>query len=224
MLGESIAGQVAFRAAGPGLQDWQADLLFGSGAKARGWDPGRYAPATSQDNPQDAGTFYVAGAGGEEVALPMRVGYMAGAVAQARADRYRELGRVPLLDVETLTAAGLSPAEVYVRTDEDEAEHAQVAATLALEAEPQPIPAEALALLEALADDVVAYGAEFVPAAQLAELAARRMGWEAGKRTEMRTAALLDAAGIPSRRRSTGVVRPRAALLTAAGRGLLATA
>lgn len=217
-LGDSIAGQVAFRAAGPGLQDWQADLLFGSGARARGWDPGRYQPATSQDNPQDAGTFYVAGAG-EDIALPIRVGYMAGAVAQARAERYAALGLCPLLDAETLTAAGLDAAGVYVRTDDEGAQVVSLAMV-----EPEPVPDEALALLAAIADDVQAYGAEWIPAAELAALAAARMGWEPGRRTEMRTAALLDAAGIPSRRRSTGLVRPRAALLTAAGRDLLASA
>lgn len=220
-LGDSIAGQVAFRAAGPGLQDWQADLLFGAGARARGWDPGRYQPATSGDSPNDAGTFYVAGAG-EDIALPMRVGYMAGAVAQARAERYAALGRCPLLDVDTLTAAGLDAAGVYVRTDDEDAGTAQ-AVPLA-PAEPEPVPDEALALLEAIADDVAAWPAEWVPAAELAALAAARMDWTTGKAAEMRTAALLDAAGIPSRRRSTGVVRPRAALLTAAGRDLLATA
>ncbi|GAA0979165.1 hypothetical protein GCM10009555_043350 [Acrocarpospora macrocephala] len=44
-----------------------------------------------------------------------------------------------------------------------------------------------------------------------------------GRTAEMRTAALLDAAGIPSRRRSTGMVRPRPALLVAAGLDLAAT-
>jgi hypothetical protein len=221
-LGDSIAGQVAFRAAGPGLQDWQADLLFGAGARARGWDPGRYQPATSADSPNDAGTFYVAGAG-EDMALPVRVGYMAGAVAQARAEQYAALGRCPLLDAETLTAAGLDAAGVYVRTDGDEDAGMAPVVTLA-PVEPEPVPDEALALLEAIAADVQSWGTEWVPAAELAAMAATRMGWEPGKVTEMRTAALLDAAGIPSRRRSTGMVRPRAALLVAAGRELDATA
>ncbi|GGQ11333.1 hypothetical protein [Streptosporangium pseudovulgare] len=217
-LGDSIAGQVAFRAAGPGLQDWQADLLFGAGARARGWDPGRYQPATSADSPNDAGTFYVAGAG-EDMALPMRVGYMPGAVAQTRAERYAVLGRCPLLDAETLTAAGLDAASVYVRTDDGDA----AAPVPLVPVEPEPVPAEALALLEAIADDVQAWPGEWVPAAELATMAASRMGWEPGRVAEMRTAGLLDAAGIPSRRRSTGVVRPRAALLTAVGRDLTAS-
>ncbi|GAA1690395.1 hypothetical protein GCM10009733_103240 [Nonomuraea maheshkhaliensis] len=214
-LGDSIAGQVAFRAAGPGLQDWQADLLFGAGARARGWDPGRYQPATSADSPNDAGTFYLAGAG-EDMALPMKVGYMSGSVAQARAEAYAAGGLCPQLDTETLAAAGLDETSVYVRTDADELDSAP--------AEAAPVPAEAVALLVAIADDVQAWGTEWVPAAELAAMAARRMGWEQGKAAEMRTAALLDAAGIPSRRRSSGMVRPRAALLTAAGRDLLATA
>ncbi|MFI7610666.1 hypothetical protein ACIBP6_05430 [Nonomuraea terrae] len=220
-LGDSIAGQVAFRAAGPGLQDWQADLLFGAGARARGWDPGRYQPATSADSPNDAGTFYVAGAG-EDMALPMKVGYMAGAVAQARAERYAALGRCPLLDTETLTAADLDAAGVYVRTDGEGAGMSPVVTLAPVEEE--SVPDEALALLEAIAADVQSWGTEWVPAAELAAMAATRMGWAPGKTAEMRTAALLDAAGIPSRRRSTGMVRPRAALLAAARRGLDATA
>ncbi|MBT2232203.1 hypothetical protein [Nonomuraea sp. NEAU-A123] len=217
-LGDSIAGQVAFRAAGPGLQDWQADLLFGAGARSRGWDPGRYQPATSADSPNDAGTFYVAGAG-EDMALPMKVGYMSGATAQTRAEQYAAMGLCPLLDAGTLTAAGLDEASVYVRTDADEIE----AAPVTLELVSAPIPDEALALLVAIAQDVQSWSTEWVPAAELASMAATRMGWEQGKTAEMRTAALLDAADIPSRRRSTGMVRPRAALLTAAGRDLLAT-
>ncbi|MGJ6963602.1 hypothetical protein ACSDR0_16990 [Streptosporangium sp. G11] len=214
-LGDSIAGQVAFRAAGPGLQDWQADLLFGAGARSRGWDPGRYQPATSTDAPNDAGTFYVAGAG-DDLALPMKVGYMSGAVAQSRAERYAELGRCPLLDSATLAAAGLDAADVYVG-----GEAGDVVAALA---EPEPISDEALALLESIADDVQAWPTEWVPAAELAAMAASRMGLAPGKATEMRVAALLDGAGIPTRRRSTGLVRPRPALLAAAGRDLAAMA
>jgi S-DNA-T family DNA segregation ATPase FtsK/SpoIIIE len=216
-LGDSIAGQVAFRAAGPGLQDWQADLLFGAGARARGWDPGRYQPATSADSPNDAGTFYLAGAG-EDMALPMKVGYMSGATAQTRAEQYAAGGLCPQLDAETLAAAGLDEASVYVRSDEVDATPALVEAT------DEPITDEALALLESIAADVQAWGTEWIPAAEIAAMAARRMGWEQGKATEMRTAALLDQANIPSRRRSTGIVRPRAALLTAADRELLPTA
>ncbi|AWS44503.1 hypothetical protein [Streptosporangium sp. 'caverna'] len=216
VLGDSIAGQVAFRAAGPGLADWQADLLFGAGAKARGWDPGRYAPATSQDQPNDAGTFYVAGAG-DELALPMKVGYMSGAVAQSRAERYAELGRCPLLDSATLAAAGLDAVDVYVRREADDV-------VAALVVEPEPVPDEALALLESIADDVQAWPTEWVPASELAVMAASRMGLAPGKATEMRVAALLDGAGIPTRRRSTGLVRPRPALLMAAGRDLATVA
>jgi hypothetical protein len=87
-----------------------------------------------------------------------------------------------------------------------------------------PVPDEALAMLEAIADDVQAWPTEWVPAAELAAMAATRMGWEPGRAAEMRTASLLDAAGIPPRRRSTGMVRPRPALLVAAGRDPAATA
>ncbi|MEV0237535.1 hypothetical protein [Nonomuraea sp. NPDC050786] len=221
VLGDSIAGQVAFKAGGPGLQPWQEDLLWGPGAAGRGWHPGRYQPATSEDNPQDAGVFYITGAG-DDAALPMKVGFMSGRTAQARAEQYARLGYVPMIDAESLKAAGLDPYEVYTRTDEEEAEAAQ--AVVLEPAEAAPVPEEALAMLEAIADDIQAWPSEWVPASELAAVAAARMGWEPGKLTEMRVAELLNAAYIPVKRRNRGIVRPRAALLSAVGRDLLATA
>lgn len=222
-LGESIAGQVAFRAAGPGLQDWQADLLFGSGAKARGWDPGRYQPATSADSPNDAGTFYVAGAG-EDVALPMKVGYMSGDVARARAEAYAAEGLCPQLDAETLAAAGLTAEEVCTHTDAESAGSARlVAMSQAPEAEggAPEVPQEARDLVAVLAPVASEFAGEWIPVDVLVDAAAHAFGWEPGRATQMRVAALLDAAQVARHRTSRGVCRSRTGLLAAAetGRG-----
>lgn len=222
-LGESIAGQVAFKAGGPGLIDWQADLLWGPGCKARGWDPGRYQPATSQDQPNDAGVFFLSGTGipGGDLALPTKVGFMSGDTAKARAERYVQLSRCPRLDEETLRWAGLTPDEVYTHTDASEASAAQLAAAPDDQDEEQELPVEARSLLKACAAEFADAPGEWIPADAILEVAAVRLGWPRDKATQMRVSDLLDAACVAKDRKRVGggqpvTVRLRAGLLAAA--------
>ena len=229
-LGESIAGQVAFKAGGPGLIDWQADLLWGPACKGRGWDPGRYQPATSQDQPNDAGTFFISGTGapGGDLALPTKVGFMSGDTAKARAERYVQLGRCPLLDEETLRWAGLTPEEVYTHTDVEAAGAAQLRPAPDDNQDEQELPEEAVALLKACATAFTDASGEWIPVDAIVDLAVAEFGWPKDKATEMKVADLLDAACVAKDRKRIGgqkvMARLRAGLLAAAERSHYVTA
>lgn len=221
-IGESIAGQMACKIGGPGLIDWQADLLWGPGCKGQGWDPGRYRPATDEHQPNDAGTFYCSGVGtpGGDLALPTRIGYMPRTLAETRTAHYVALGCCPDIDAQTLQRAGLTPEEVYVVTDDESADLAQrTAAVTPVEADSgdQELPAEVRALLEVCARVFIDAPGEWIPADAIAELAATEFGWEMGRATEMRVAALLDAAGVPKARKGGKTSRLRTGVLVAAG-------
>jgi hypothetical protein len=227
-IGESIAGQVAFKAGGPGLQDWQSDLLFGVASKAAGWTPGRYKPATAQDQVNDAGVFYFSGTGvaGGDMALPSKTGYMSGGVAKARTASYVESG-IPGLDAESLTRAGLTPEEVYTHTDDGDAEEAQHLASVTDVSEDQAheLSADDQALLAAC---VAAYGeddSEWISTKAIAaEVAVGELGWAAGednRAAETRVGETLRRAGVASTRKTVNGTRstvvPRVGLLAAAG-------
>lgn len=201
-LGDSIAGQVAFKAGGPGLIDWQADQLFGPGCKAHGWDPGRYQPATSQDQVNDAGVFFFSGTGtpGGDTPLPSKTGYLSATAAKSRADKYRNPRE---LDADTLTRAELTTAEVNTHTDADQA--AAAAASEGQPTGPGRISAEARQLLTAAAEVYAEVEDTWIPTkAIVEEVAVGELGWDGGRAGEMRVAKLLAEAGVVKDRKPIG--------------------
>jgi hypothetical protein len=209
-IGDAIAGQVAFKAGGPGLQDWQSDLLFGVASKASGWAPGRYKPATSADAVNDAGVFFFNGTStaGGDTALPSKTGYMSGRTAETRAAGYVAAGRLSALDAETLQRAGLTAEQVNTHTDDDAAdEAAEQAATTEVTVDQQhQLSPEAQALITAAAQVYADVDEQWISTkAIVAEIAVGELGWSfASERAgEMKVAELLTEAGVAKGREAT---------------------
>lgn len=163
-LGDSVAGEVAWKAGGPGLAAYQARLLFGETCIAEGYNPGAFKPKRGA-NLNDTGTFFLEGAAEGDEPIPMRGHFITTEAARSRAERAAAAGR-PAWDTDTLTATGLTAAELTGVTDEDDIAEAQRAAHDADEARAR------LGALAGVADyldaDLDDDGREFVSSAELA--------------------------------------------------------
>lgn len=164
-LGDSIAGEVAWKAGGPGLPGYQARLLFGETCVAEGWNPGAFKPKRGQ-NLNDTGTFFLEGAVEGDEPIPMRATFIGTDTARSRAQRAAEYGR-PEWDADTLTAAGLTREELCGVTDEAEVATAQRAAYEQDQARAQLGPLATVA--DYLDADLEDDGREFIPSAELVE-------------------------------------------------------
>jgi hypothetical protein len=154
-LGDSVAAEVAFKAAGPGLADYQTRLLFGDNAISEGYTPGNYRPKRGA-RLNDTGTFFLEGCTEGDEPIPSRVTWFDNRVAEQRARRAADAGR-PEWDSVTLSAAGLDLAEVTgVTTPED----AAVAQRVAFEDDQQRARLGVLGdVADYLADDLAAWQA-----------------------------------------------------------------
>ncbi|QRP47224.1 hypothetical protein [Amycolatopsis sp. FDAARGOS 1241] len=125
-LGDSVAAEVAFKAAGPGLADYQTRLLFGDNATSEGYTPGNYRPKRGS-RLNDTGTFFLEGCMEGDEPIPTRVLWIDNTVAAQRARRAAAAGR-PEWDAVTLSAAGLTLTQVSGATSPEDAALAQRAA------------------------------------------------------------------------------------------------
>lgn len=184
-LGDSIAGEVAWKAGGPGLPDYQTRLLFGEKCVAEGWNPGAFKPKRGQ-NLNDTGTFFLEGAIEGDEPIPLRATFIGTDTARSRAKRSAAHGR-PDWDGDTLTAAGLTREQLTGVTDDGEVATAQRTAYEADQARARLGPLAVVAdYLDADldADD----GREFIPSAELVE--------ELGYRSQKALAAELGPLGL----------------------------
>lgn len=126
-LGQAISGQVAFKAAGAGLQRWELALLWGEQAVADGWDTTQLRPKKGTAL-NDTGTWLFEGCQEGDEALYARGYYLTNEAARARAAHYLSVPRATW-DAESLAWAGLAAEELTgCLTDEDSAEAAAQAA------------------------------------------------------------------------------------------------
>ncbi|MFB9690064.1 hypothetical protein [Amycolatopsis plumensis] len=125
-LGDSVAAEVAFKAAGPGLADYQTRLLFGDNAISEGYTPGNYRPKRGAKL-NDTGTFFLEGCTEGDEPIPTRATWFDNKVAEQRARRAAEAGR-PEWDTATLQAAGVAAAQLCGSTSPEDAAVAQRAA------------------------------------------------------------------------------------------------
>lgn len=122
-LGDSIAGEVAFKAGGPGLAAFQSRLLFGENCIAEGWNPGAFKPRRAGRN-NDAGTFFFEGLIEGDEPIPSKVFFISNSEAESRAARYLQNVR-PTWDADTLEKAHVSENALKFVTDHDAALEAQ---------------------------------------------------------------------------------------------------
>ncbi|RJQ84754.1 hypothetical protein [Amycolatopsis panacis] len=125
-LGDSVAAEVAWKAAGPGLADYQTRLLFGDNAVSEGYTPGNYRPKRGS-RLNDTGTFFLEGCTEGDEPIPTRALWFDNKIAEQRARRAAQDGR-PQWDTATLQAAGLTPAQLSGSTSPEDAAVAQRAA------------------------------------------------------------------------------------------------
>lgn len=123
VLSESIAGEVAFKAGGPGLAAFQSRLLFGENCIAEGWNPGSFKPKRA-GRVNDAGTFFFEGLIEPDEPIPAKVYFLDNAQALERAYRYLQYPR-PQWDSETLESSRLTAAELHYSTAPEAAVEAQ---------------------------------------------------------------------------------------------------
>lgn len=148
VLSESIAGEVAFKAGGPGLAAFQSRLLFGENCIAEGWNPGAFKPKRA-GRVNDAGTFFFEGLVEEDEPIPARTYFLDNAEALERTYRYLQEPR-PRWDRETLETAHMSASELHYSTAPDVAIEAQ---QLAAEVDSHELPGVLQQISEYLADD-----------------------------------------------------------------------
>lgn len=123
VLSESIAGEVAFKAGGPGLAAFQSRLLFGENCIAEGWNPGAFKPKRA-GRINDAGTFFFEGLVEPDEPIPARTYFLDNAEALERTYRYLQEPR-PRWDQETLETAHVTASELHYSTAPDVAVEAQ---------------------------------------------------------------------------------------------------
>lgn len=173
-LGDSVAGEVAWKAGGPGLAAYQARLLFGETCIAEGYNPGAFKPKRGK-NLNDTGTFFLEGAAEGDEPIPMRGHFIDTDTARARAERAAATGR-PAWDSDTLDAVGLNTELLSGVTAEEDAAEAQRAA---YEDEERRAKLGALAqIADYLAADLDDDGREFVPSSELVA----ELGYTSGKK------------------------------------------
>ncbi|MEU4522930.1 hypothetical protein AB0F52_29980 [Amycolatopsis sp. NPDC024027] len=125
-LGDSVAAEVAWKAAGPGLADYQTRLLFGDNAVSEGYTPGNYRPKRGS-RLNDTGTFFLEGCTEGDEPIPTRALWFDNKIAEQRARRAAQAGR-PQWDTATLQAAGVTAAQLCGSTSPEDAAVAQRAA------------------------------------------------------------------------------------------------
>ncbi|MEV7093763.1 hypothetical protein AB0M80_13095 [Amycolatopsis sp. NPDC051045] len=177
-LGDSVAAEVAWKAAGPGLADYQTRLLFGDNAVSEGYTPGNYRPKRGS-RLNDTGTFFLEGCAEGDEPIPTRALWFDNKIAEQRARHAAQAGR-PQWDTATLNAAGLTAAQLSGSTSPEDAAMAQRAA---FEDEQRRARLGILGeVVDYLADDLAAWqaGAEgardAVFSAELAEALGRSSG------------------------------------------------
>lgn len=167
---------MGLKAGGPGLNDWRTRMLFGDNAAAEGWAPGRYKPKLNENDPRDAGVFYLKGTsvtGGcvPDLPMPSKVTLMGKGEAKQRAGRYAEAG---LVDWDRDTCDGLGDLAYALdgETSADEAAQAQHEA--AQRKAEQALSSEERRVLVSLAEGLVELadaGHSEIPSAELCKSA-----------------------------------------------------